>query len=161
MAPPLACCNSTSHTVEPTADNWPLAALACCRHSWAAPKRYCTASPFPPSVPIPCCCCSCCSCCSGPFDLRAYSSFARAELVPLHLRRLRGVPGPLGILLGILQLPPQLQNLPLSHHCSLLPLGMGLLQLQPNRHLGSGGEGGDTGERRARPLGLAGPPLSP
>ena len=59
-----------------------------------------------------------------------------AELVPLRLRRLRGVPGRLGILLGLLQLPPQLL---LRHHCPLLPLGLGLLLLQPLRHLGSGG----------------------
>ena len=64
----------------------------------------------------------------------------------------------MGILLSIVQLPPQLQNLPLSHHSSLLSLGLGLLLLQPIRHLGSVGDGGDTGERRARPLGVAGTP---
>ena len=75
MGPPPACCDSNSRTVKPTADSWPLAASACCRQAWAAPKRYCKASPFPPAVPTPCCCYRC----TGPFDLRASKSFTRVR----------------------------------------------------------------------------------
>ena len=47
-------------------------------------------------------------------------------------------------LLGILQLAPQLQNLPFRYHCWLLPLGLRLL-LHPLTHVGIGGQIGDRG----------------
>ena len=49
------------------------------------------------------------------------------------------MPRPLSILLSLLQLPPQMQtNLPLRHHCPLLPLELCLPLLQPIRHSGGG-----------------------
>ena len=51
----------------------------------------------------------------------------RVKLVPLLLRGLRRILGLLRLLLCILQLPLQLQNLPLRRHSPLLPLGLGLL----------------------------------
>ena len=148
------CCDTNRRIVEPSADGWPLAASACCRHSWAAPKRCGTASPRSPLGPHPCCC-------TGPFDLRASSSFRRARTWSLSPSAAFAAPRAC-CASGLASCSYQLtcKTTPSSHHCSLLPLGLGLLLLQPIRQLGSGGDGGITGERRASPLSHVGPPLS-
>ena len=131
------------------------AASACCRQSWALAKRcriLSSSLSLPRPVPPP-----------GPHPLLLLLlhrplwlaclqlNHPRAKLVPLRLNRLCRVPGPLGILLGLLLgnalLPPRLQKFPLSHHCPLLPLWLGMLLQHPIHHLSSGVGGRDTRER--------------
>ena len=67
-------------------------------------------------------------------------------------------PGHTRLPAGLAKLPPQLQNLPLPHHCLLLLLELGPVMLQPIHDLGSVGDGGDNRESGARAQGLSGPP---
>ena len=106
-------CDSNNRTVVQIKNRWLLAACACCRPSSAAPKRYCKASPFPPLRPHPLLILLLLLLllllCRSLWFAWLQVLHPRAKRVPLLLRSLRCIRGPLSFLLCILQLPPELQ----------------------------------------------------